>query len=239
MRDRDLARLKKAWGKATVADLLGVLNDPEDCPPEVISIVRQEVERRRLQTDSTEWGDHPRRDVITRLGSAVHRFSRAHPLIGAGCVGVGIPLCALSVPWESLGNLRPIAPWVIIAAFLSGLAYLCWPLRNYRTVAGVTLVAWCCFTLVGLPRTLTFFPQRPPLFTLLGGILMHFILFWGVPCLLLCTVVFVRLRYWPMYAPGHCRACGYDLRGLPNQRCPECGTSFEFTHPNGHHETAR
>ena len=26
--------------------------------------------------------------------------------------------------------------------------------------------------------------------------------------------------------PGHCR-CGYDLRGLPEPRCPECGEPFE------------
>jgi hypothetical protein len=27
--------------------------------------------------------------------------------------------------------------------------------------------------------------------------------------------------------PGTCRRCGYDLRGLPEPRCPECGTSFD------------
>ncbi len=26
--------------------------------------------------------------------------------------------------------------------------------------------------------------------------------------------------------PGHCRKCGYNLRGLPEPRCPECGTRF-------------
>lgn len=26
--------------------------------------------------------------------------------------------------------------------------------------------------------------------------------------------------------PGRCAQCGYDLRGLPERRCPECGTPF-------------
>ena len=26
--------------------------------------------------------------------------------------------------------------------------------------------------------------------------------------------------------PGHCRICGYDLSGLREPRCPECGTAF-------------
>ena len=26
---------------------------------------------------------------------------------------------------------------------------------------------------------------------------------------------------------GHCRQCGYDLRGLPEPRCPECGARFD------------
>lgn len=27
--------------------------------------------------------------------------------------------------------------------------------------------------------------------------------------------------------PSHCRTCGYDLRGLPEPRCPECGEPFD------------
>jgi hypothetical protein len=27
---------------------------------------------------------------------------------------------------------------------------------------------------------------------------------------------------------GYCRKCGYDLRGLPEPRCPECGTPFKL-----------
>lgn len=26
---------------------------------------------------------------------------------------------------------------------------------------------------------------------------------------------------------GHCQQCGYNLYGLPEPRCPECGTAFE------------
>lgn len=36
-------------------------------------------------------------------------------------------------------------------------------------------------------------------------------------------------------APGgdvrHCPTCGYDLRGLPESRCPECGSEFSWTPP--------
>jgi hypothetical protein len=56
---------------------------------------------------------------------------------------------------------------------------------------------------------------------------MYYLLF--IPATILLPTV--RFRLIPLYAawrsrqsqPGHCRACGYDLRATPD-RCPECGT---------------
>ena len=42
------------------------------------------------------------------------------------------------------------------------------------------------------------------------------------------AVVFIRgpLRRWRRRRRGLCLNCGYNLRGLPEPRCPECGTEF-------------
>ncbi len=38
---------------------------------------------------------------------------------------------------------------------------------------------------------------------------------------------YVRTIVPDVRAPGACHWCGYDLRGLPSPRCPECGTPFD------------
>ena len=54
--------------------------------------------------------------------------------------------------------------------------------------------------------------------------------FW-VPVLLLATypnlVLIKTVRGRHRAKPGHCSKCGYHLTGLPEPRCPECGTEFE------------
>lgn len=32
---------------------------------------------------------------------------------------------------------------------------------------------------------------------------------------------------WTWQMEPRCASCGYDLRGCPNPRCPECGTAYE------------
>ena len=48
----------------------------------------------------------------------------------------------------------------------------------------------------------------------------------------LATLAFAHghLWYWSLRRsppPGRCRQCGYILYGLPSNRCPECGTTFD------------
>ena len=232
-RHTDLSQLKEAWREASEDDIRSVLNDPEDCSPEVLAIIQQEIERRQIEPASLKGSWRPEPDVVTRSLQQAHSFARAHYLIAAGGVGGALGLCGLCVPWNRIGDLRPIVSCVLAGAFLGGLLFNSWPLRSYGVVVGVTLAAWVCFVLVGMVNMLALFPQLPPYLDLVGGITFHCALFWGAPCLLLSAIVLVRRRYWPVYPSGHCAVCGYNLRGLPEPRCPECGTAFNAETPVG------
>lgn len=45
--------------------------------------------------------------------------------------------------------------------------------------------------------------------------------------LFIATRVAAEVSRGPIVPPGVCSCCGYDLRGLPQPRCPECGTPFK------------
>ena len=49
-----------------------------------------------------------------------------------------------------------------------------------------------------------------------------------VAALIYPIAVLVRRLVARRRRPGHCVKCGYDLRGLPEPRCPECGTGFDL-----------
>ncbi len=41
----------------------------------------------------------------------------------------------------------------------------------------------------------------------------------------------IAAHFGPPKNPAHCANCGYDLRGLPEPRCPECGRPFRRSEP--------
>ena len=95
----------------------------------------------------------------------------------------------------------------------------------------------------GLPVVYLAAPRR------LGWSLDYYAMVIGIlflPAAILSTLVVqgaravgCRLVRWPRIAPGHCRACGYDLTGNVSGRCPECGLSRSTPHrSDGEHPDA-
>jgi predicted amidophosphoribosyltransferase len=83
-----------------------------------------------------------------------------------------------------------------------------------------------CLTVLALLYTAFgrgFVPSVDLLFTARFALLL---LLTAVQVIILATVTrsYVRMR---RRRAGHCERCSYNLRGLPEPRCPECGTAFE------------
>jgi len=59
----------------------------------------------------------------------------------------------------------------------------------------------------------------------MGCLALAIFAFWaGIPVCILGVVLMITLPR--KTRPGYCRKCGYDLRGLSQPRCPECGKTF-------------
>jgi hypothetical protein len=122
---------------------------------------------------------------------------------------------------ELAGFFSPVLFFVIPAGMLLILA-LIWP--SYRIAALGSLVFWATpffvihALLVGYYGFELIKERLPMLFTVTALSVL-----WAMLC-----VTIARLRLPTVYPPGHCQACGYDLRGLEQNhpRCPECGESI-------------
>lgn len=62
-----------------------------------------------------------------------------------------------------------------------------------------------------------------------GRMLVLDALLWALPVLPTATIVLAyrKVRRMERWRRGVCLRCEYDLRGLTEPRCPECGTPFE------------
>lgn len=140
-----------------------------------------------------------------RMSSFLGRLSIAWLLTCLGCAASGFMLA----PWEVavLWGALFAAPLGLLFA-IGGALLNVHPLltAGLQTLAAVALVglALLLFDNVGAAILALWLGQ------LIGGSAQ--------------LVVFARLRRRP--PEGHCHACGYNLTGLPERRCPECGRPF-------------
>lgn len=224
MADLDLDRLRNTWRGLPDIDVARALTRPDDYPPEVQAIIQQEAARRELDSDALDVSEAVEPDLVVRFLRRVNAFFRAHPLVGAACLGFALSLAGWLLARLGRGSPRLLS-LTLLGVHLVGLAYLCWPLRRYKRALFVTLVVWVCQTVFGIFANLSVLLEMP-LRRLLFSYAANFIVLCAIPFMLLSIAVYVRNTYWPVYPEGRCAVCGYDLRGLPAPRCPECGTPF-------------
>ena len=243
MGEIELERVAEAWRRASDADLGAALSSPDDLEPDVLSLVQQEAARRGLDAATIAPGTPrnrslPRALVIgAKLRKVVFGFLSEHSYLVAGSVAallaiLGTTYSATVATW--LGRAWPLWTVTLLLTYLAVVAFCARPLRSHRRVLLVSLAGSSCFTTV---MQLTFLlrygvPPQEWLAPISVGWLLSFAILWAVPSLILCGVVGYRRRWRPEYGPGKCAQCGYDLRGLVEPRCPECGTAFDADQTN-------
>lgn len=143
-------------------------------------------------------------------------------------------LCA-SLPWcwwkstaammaakFTFGGLLPTAPWVNGVFAMNGVL-------SYVAVLGVLWAAagsWRLALAMMGAAVVLIMPSGHIMFTRLtsGQMLVYVVGVNAVLCsMLMWWGVRARRRAWPAHV---CRGCGYDLRGIPGDVCPECGAPF-------------
>ncbi len=236
MSDPTPNELAQAWQDATDAEVARGIANPSDYEPEAFGILQAEATRRGIEAGAVRLLSPIQDSVYLRLLTPVGLFLWAnltflwqHRLFTAFCYGVAIRATA--------GLIAPLVPnihpflWLALylTAYMTGLGLLCWPLRAYKSTASISAVAFLGVFAYSIPGQIELM-RSPPTnrwFVVFSFVAPPFIV-WLVPFAVLSGVIFLRNRYRPIYPPGRCGKCGYDLQGLPEPRCPECGKSFEL-----------
>ncbi len=240
----DLERVRKAWRNAAPGDIVRALNQLEDYDSSVRPIVREEAERRGLTASSVEAFPAPPfeslhgiaapteralqrrgvRSLVRLVGTSLSENRR--PFILAAILGL---FYAFST--TALGAFATLLLQLLfLGLYILGLGLICLPRRGYLLpvlapllagsvgVAAITAHLLAAYWAPGLPSILN---------AVAIGAAAQFAITAIAPAALFAAVVYLRNRWWPESRPGHCLVCGYDLRGLPEPRCPECGTPFD------------
>ncbi len=210
----------------------------------MIAIIRDEAQRRGLTADSDEaFPERPyeslssaaapierrtrfARERLAQYMLALHAPIKRHPLKSAAIFGLlYVFACFLLEGWFS-GHAA-------LFLFFAGLLVICLPLRRYRVALLAPFVGGCVPIGLGVVLSVASLgawgasPPATPWSVIAVVLSVGFAMLTVGPALLLSLLTFIHNRYWPVYEPGRCRICKYDLRGLPEPRCPECGTPFD------------
>jgi hypothetical protein len=236
MNPPDLKGIPDAWRRASDADVARALAEPTDYEPAVVAIIQAEADRRGTMPASG--AAVPRRldSVNLRLILAVARFFRRHRFLAAILLGFAYQRASdvagpLLQPFVHTTTVAIAINAAFLAAFAFAIGVLCVPLRTYRTVLAVSAFAILGGIGAGIPRIVPWVvrnwsqPFGKPYLAIV--LVSPFLLTWAAVCLVLCLIVFLHNRYRPIIPAGHCPKCGYNLFGLPEPRCPECGKPFE------------
>ena len=235
----DLERVRAVWREVPDGDVVRGLRAAEDYPPEVVRIIEAEVAARGLDVEAwpaESWGSHD-----CRAGGA------AAPAGALFCAAT-----AVSVYWglRRTSDLRPFrrdalrvgdVPGYDVAALHSTVSHISeridvhlLAIRRYQAILKAIATA-CSIQMavvisynIGVLITMRFW-FAPTLGLTLLIWLMAVVAIGVIPFGLLAGVTHFRNRFSPVHPQGCCERCGYDLRGLPVPRCPECGTPFDPT----------
>ena len=150
-------------------------------------------------------------------------------LVLAVVIGVALPLGRRAIHgiWPSLPVVYG-APAMVLG-YLIALAFVARPYEQYGSVLKLALGGSCGMGLHALKALLTFNRVNWGRYWLVPIVLTPILLgvTFLVTGLVLCGTLHMRRRLFPRIPSGHCQRCGYSLFGLPEDRCPECGTRFD------------
>lgn len=232
--DQSQSELVEAWRNATDDDVVRGLADPSDLSQEILGILQAEARRRGIESRSNHFPGMFDESVYLRLFARLGRFTRSalmflwrRRLLAAFLYGVGFRVVSGAAGQLLLDIHTYLLTSLFLGVYTLGLGILCWPLRSIKSVAWNSAFALLGLCLSSWRWHLAFFRGIVTLRDALYYVSYSVFPFLLVPFAVISVVVFFRNRYRPIYPPGHCNKCGYDLFGLPEHRCSECGNPFE------------
>lgn len=165
---------------------------------------------------------------VSRAGAVAWSVVQRHRILSATVVGLSLPLTRIVSDLFAVPIADTLEVKILTVLYLLALVALCWPWTSYALAVRLSLAAAIGLACVGTVNMLVRGSGEAhlALWVVPAIAFFGFVVFCAGAFAVLSGFVFVRMRYWPVYRPGYCQKCGYNLFGLEDARCPECGTPF-------------